>query len=131
MELLALLFKDLVCIFFSPTHALQFCEVFTIWQCIFQLSMLVLVCLELSSNALEGQSPFFLKQIVFLKASSHMPFVLLVVLGDLRFTLLEDFNFKATLTWPLLSQILIELLNRFILQVLDLRLNLVPVVDLL
>ena len=45
-----------------------------------------------------------------------MSLILLVVLSDLRFSLLEDFDLKAALARPLLPQVLIELLDRLVLQ---------------
>ena len=92
--------------------------------------MFVLVSLELFANVLEFKGPLFLEHVVFLETGTHMSLVLLVVLGDLRFAFLEHFDFEATLSWPLLSQILIKLLNRLILQILDLSLHLMSIVDL-
>ena len=131
MELLALLLKDLIGIFLAPAHALQLSQVLASWKRFLQFGMLVFVCFELSSNALQSEAPLFLKQIILLEASAHMSFILLVVFGDLRFTLLEDFNFETTLARPLLSQVLIELFNRLILQVFNLSLHFVPIVDFL
>jgi len=93
--------------------------------------MLVFVSLELISDAFEGDTPLLLQQVVLLETSTHMPLILLVVLGDLRFALLEDFNFEATLARPLLSQILVQLLHRLVLHFFDLGLHLVSVVNLL
>ena len=49
--------------------------------------------------------------VVLLEADTHVPLVLLVVLGDLCFTLLKDLDFKTSLARPLLPQIDVELLN--------------------
>ena len=103
MELLALLFKYLIGIFFAPAHTLQLGKILSIWQSFLQLCVLVFVGLELRANVLEGKSPLFLQRVVLLKASAHVPFILLVVLRDLRFALLEDFNLQTTLARPLLS----------------------------
>ena len=40
-----------------------------------------------------------------------MTLILLVVLCDLRLALLEDFDLKASLSWPLLTKVLVKLLN--------------------
>lgn len=67
--------------------------------------------LELNGDVLEGQSPFLLQVVVLLQTTTHMPFVLLVVLRDLRLALLEDLDLEATLAWPLLAQVNVKLLN--------------------
>ena len=60
-----------------------------------------------------------------------MALVVLVVLGDLRLTLLENFDFKTTLTWPLLSEVLVQFLDGFVLEVFDLNLDFMTIVDFL
>ena len=73
--------------------------------------MLVLIGLEFNANILESQSPLLLQSIVLLQASTHMPLVVLVVLGDLRLALLEDLDLETTFSGPLLSQVLVKFLD--------------------
>ena len=40
-----------------------------------------------------------------------MALILLVMLRNLRFALLEDFDLETALPWPLLTQVLIKFLN--------------------
>ena len=73
--------------------------------------MLIFESLEFLGHELDDYLPFFVKGIVFFELGADMSLILLVVSGDLRLTLLEDFNFEATFSGPLLSQVFIELLN--------------------
>ena len=57
----------------------------------------------------------FFEHVELFELGAHVSFVLLVVSGDLRFPLLEHFDFEATLARPLLPQVFVELLNRFVL----------------
>ena len=73
--------------------------------------MLVLVDLEFCADLFQNERPFLLQIVVLFKASANMALILLVVLGDLRLTFLEDFDFETTLARPLLSQVLVKLLD--------------------
>ena len=108
MELLAFLTEDLVSILLTATHALQFGKVFSRGEHFFQLHMLFLVGLELNADALKGNGPLILQVVVLFETVTYVSLVVLVVLGDLRFALLEHLNFKSTLPWPLLSKVLIK-----------------------
>jgi hypothetical protein len=99
--------KDLVRIFFASGAALQFGQVATIRQTGLNLSMLVLKELKLGSHRFNQQSPGLIKQLVFFKLSSYVTLVFFVVSCNFRFALLEDFNLKASLSWPLLTQVFI------------------------
>ena len=93
--------------------------------------MLVFVSFKFNANTLKGKTPFFLEHVVFLEATANVTLILLVVLCDLRLALLENLNLKATLSGPLLSQVLIELFNRLVLKVFDFSLNFVTIIDFL
>lgn len=111
MEFLTFLFEGLVGIFLTSAHALQLSKILAAWQHFLQLDVLLFEDLELSPDVFEDEGPLLLKQVVLLQASPHVSLVLLVVLCDLRLSLLEDFDLKTTLSWPLLPQILIKLLD--------------------
>ena len=115
MEFLASFVEDLIGVFFTSTHTLKLRQVLSCWKHLLQLLMFVFVGLEFCSYVLEGQSPLFLQHVVFLETATHVSLVLLVMFSDLRFALLEDLDFKATFPWPLLSQVLVKLLNRLVL----------------
>lgn len=111
MELLALLLKYLISILLPPAHPLQLSQILAVWKRFFQLGVLVLVCFELGTDVLEGQTPLLLQRVVFLEAGAHMPLILLVVFADLRLALLEDLDFEPALARPLLAQVLIKLFD--------------------
>ena len=115
MELLALIREDLVGIFLPARHPLQLSQVLSARQLVLQLLMPLLVVLEFHTNLFHNKAPLLLKHVVLFKAGPHVPLILLVVSGNLRFALLENFDFKATLSWPLLSQVLIQFFNRLVL----------------
>ena len=50
MELLALLFKNLISVFFATRHALKLGQVFTRWKQLFELCMLILKVFELNTE---------------------------------------------------------------------------------
>lgn len=64
--------------------------------------MLLLKHLKLGSHLLNELLPLFIEIVVLFKLGAHMPLILLVVGGDLRLTLLIDFDLKSTFTRPLL-----------------------------
>lgn len=119
MELATLVLEGLVSIFLSTAHTLELGEVLSARQHLLKFDVPFLEYFEFSADGFQGQSPLLLQKVVLFEASSHVSFILLVVLRDLRLPLLEDFDLKTTLPRPLLPQILIELLNRFVLLLFD------------
>ena len=93
--------------------------------------MLVLKGLEFNSNVLKCECPLLLQIVVFLKTSAHVSLIVLVVLGDLRLALLKHLHLEATLAWPLLAQVLIQLLHRLVLQLFYFSLDFMTVIDFL
>ena len=85
---------------------------------ILELNELVLEILKLLRHLVQHQSPGLLKVVVLLKATSDLPFVLSIMICDLRLSLLVDLNLEASFTWPLLSQVFIKLFNALILKLL-------------
>ena len=74
--------------------------------------------------------PLLLQVVALLEAGADLSFVFLVVRSDLALALLVDLNFQATLSWPLLSEVLIELVNTLITEVLNLLLDLLGILSL-
>ena len=111
MELLASFVKDLICILLTAAHTLKLGEVLARWEHLFQTDMLLLECLELCTDVLEGQAPLLLQVVVLLEAGAHVSLVVLVMLRDLRLPLLEDLDLETSLPGPLLAQVLVKLLN--------------------
>jgi len=82
--------------------------------------MFILEELKFSSHCLKKQGPRLIKQLVLFKLGTHVAFVLFVVSCDLRLPLLEDFNFEASFSWPLLAQVFIKFFHRLVLKFLAL-----------
>lgn len=95
--------KNLICIFFSAGAALKFGQISAFRQAGLYLGMFILEKLKFSSHCLKKQRPRLVKQLVFFKLSPHVAFVLFVMSCDLRFPLLENFNFKTSFSRPLLA----------------------------
>ena len=103
MELLASFIKSLVCVFLTTVETLEFGEVFARGKHFLQSLMLVFESLELGAYVLKCKAPLLLEHVIFFEAGTYMALILLVMLCNLRLALLEDFNFKAALSWPLLT----------------------------
>ena len=81
--------------------------------------MFVLESLELGSHDLYDRLPLLLERVVLLELQANMAFVFLVVGTNFALSLLEDLNLKSALSRPLLAQVFIKLLDRFVLEVFD------------
>lgn len=131
MELLALVGENLMRVFLLARHTLEFSKIFTGGEFIFELLVLVFVVLELGADLLHHEAPLLLEQIVFLQARPHVSLVLLIVCCDLALPLLEDLDFEAAFSGPLLSQVLIKLFYRFVAQLFALANHLLVIVFLI
>lgn len=103
VELLALVFEYLVCIFFPTAHSLELREIFAARQHLFELRMLFFVSFELCADTFKRKCPLVLEKIVLFKAGAYVSFVLFVVLSNLRFSFLKNFDFETSLSRPLLA----------------------------
>jgi hypothetical protein len=76
-----------------------------------QFAVLFLIGAELLFNCFKKQKPLFLKHVVLFKLCSYVTLVFFVMRRNLRLAFLEHFDFESALAWPLLSKVLIKLLN--------------------
>ena len=110
----ALLFEGLAGVFLLPLHALELCKVLAIWQVPLEAILGAAIVGEVLGDVFNVELPLLLQIVALLEAGADLSFVFLVVSSDLALALLVDLNFKATLSWPLLSEILIKLVNTLI-----------------
>ena len=126
----ALLLEGLAGVFLLPRHALELCKVLSIWQVPLEAILGAAIVGEVLGDVFNVKLPLLFQVVALLETGADLSFVFLVVCGDLALALLVDLNFKATLSWPLLSEILIELVNTLITEVLNLLLNFLGILSL-
>lgn len=80
--------------------------------------MLVLELFECAFDVLNAKVPLLFQEVILLEAGANLPFVFLVVCGDLGLALLENFDLETSFTGPLQAEVLLEFLDRFILPLL-------------
>jgi len=93
---------------------LELCKVLAIWEVPLEAILGAAIVGEVLGDVFNVELPLLLQVVALLEASADLSLIFLVVRGDLALALLVDLNFQATLSWPLLSEVLIELINTLI-----------------
>ena len=93
---------------------MKLCKVLAIWEVPLQAILSAAIVGKILGDVFNIELPLLLQEVALLEAGADLSFVFLVVRGDLALALLVDLNFQATLSWPLLSEVLIELINALI-----------------
>jgi hypothetical protein len=109
---------------------LELCKVLAIWEVPLQAILGAAIVGKILGDVFNIELPLLLQVVALLEAGADLSFVFLVVRGNLALALLIDLNFQATLSWPLLSEVLIELVNTLITEVLNLLLDLFGILSL-
>ena len=110
----ALLLEGLAGVFLLPLHTLELCKVFAIWQVPLEAILGAAIVCEVFGDVFNVELPLLLQIVALLEAGADLSFVFLIMRSDLALALLVDLDFQATLSWPLLSEILIKLVNTLI-----------------
>ena len=109
---------------------MELCKILAIWEVPLQAILGATIVGEVLCDVFNVELPLLLQVVALLEAGADLSFIFLVVRGDLALALLVDLNFQATLSRPLLSEVLIELVNTLITKVLDLLLDFLGILSL-
>ena len=85
---------------------------------------------EIFCDIFNVELPLLLQVVALLEAGADISFVFLVMSGNLALALLVYLDFEATFSWPLLSEVLIELVNTLITKIFNLLLDFLGILSL-
>lgn len=91
-------------------------KVLSLWQVTLESCHNTLESIELFLDLVKDMPPLILELIVLFETGPHLPLIFPVVVCYLRLALLVDFNLEPTLSWPLLSEVLIKFLDTLVLE---------------
>lgn len=109
---------------------MELSKVLAIWEVPLEAILGAAIVGEVLGDVFNIELPLLLQVVALLEAGADLSLIFLIVRGDLALALLVDLNFQATLSWPLLSEVFIELVNTLITEVLDLLLDLLGILSL-
>ena len=93
---------------------MELCKVLAIWEVPLEAILGAAIVGEVLGDVFNVELPLLLQVVALLEAGADLSFIFLVVRSDLALALLVNLNFQATLSRPLLSEVLIELINTLI-----------------
>ena len=109
---------------------MELCKVLAIWEVPLEAILGAAIVGEVLGDVFNVELPLLLQVVALLEAGADLSFIFLVVCGDLALALLVDLNFQATLSWPLLSEVLIELINTLVTKIFNLLLDFLGILSL-